>query len=118
MDYYKVYDFKDHLVNDGLKKVTFTLKTSDRSPVDLTGASIRAKFRKQTKTGEVGLSLSIGSGITVDDATGGKFSFDQINSLSLAVGYWYYDVEITFSDGLIKTYIIGKIKIIQDATNG
>ena len=112
------YNIGDHKKGDTFDGVRFTLtKSSDSSPIDLTGASIACKFRKQTKTGTVVADLSIGSGITVVDAVNGIFDIDAFD-IDWSPLRYYYDVEITFASGVIKTYIEGTLTVIQDVTYG
>lgn len=103
---------KPQLKNDTFNGVRFTLSPT----TDLTGASIRTQFRKGSKTNPVEVDLSIGSGITVEDLVNGVFVWDEITPLDWDVFTYYYDVQITFASGDVKTYIEGTMKVTQDTT--
>jgi len=109
---------KDRLKNDTFRSVNFTV--SDKTtgdPIDLTGVSIRIQFRFRKKTGNVVKDMSIGSGITLTDATNGIFTIDKFTPITFEVDTYFYDAEITFTNGDIKTYVQGTFKVIQDTTN-
>ena len=111
------YKINDQYKGDTFSGVTFTLKEgAEKTPIDLTGATILSQFRTKKVTGEIQQTLSIGSGITVGDATGGVFSFDAF-VLDWNTGTFFYDIQITFTDGSIRTYVKGTLNVIQDVTN-
>tara|TARA_R110000787_G_scaffold46199_1_gene112275 strand:- start:813 stop:1160 length:348 start_codon:yes stop_codon:yes gene_type:complete len=110
------YRIPDHYRGDTFDAITFTIK-EDGTDVDLTGAAIKIDFRKDSITGSLQKSMSIGSGITIVDAVGGEFKLDSyINNW--AAQTYYYDTQITFSDGIVRTYFKGTLKVDQDGTHG
>ncbi len=113
-----IIKLEDQYKNDTYDGVQFTLlNTEDSLPIDITGATLRAKFRYLSKTGDVVKDISNGSGITVSDAVNGIFSIDSF-VIDWVPSTYYYDIELTFSNGTIRTYIGGTIKVIQDVTYG
>ena len=107
-----VKNLKPRVKGDTSNLVRFTL-----SPVtDITGATIRSQFRRGGKTNAVEVDLSIGSGITVEDAVNGIFVIDEITPLDWEIGNYNYDVQITFASGIIKTYVEGVMAVVQDTT--
>ena len=111
------YKINDQYKGDTFNGVTFTLKEgADKTPIDLTGATILSQFRTKEVTGAIQQSFSIGSGITVGNATGGVFSFDAF-VLDWNTGTFFYDIQITFTDGSVRTYVKGTLNVIQDITN-
>ena len=111
------YKINDQYKGDTFSGVTFTLKEgAEKTPIDLTGAAILSQFRTKEVTGAIQQTLSIGSGITVGNATGGVFSFDAF-VLDWNTGTFFYDIQITFTDGSVRTYIKGTLNVIQDVTN-
>ena len=110
------YNLPDHYKGDTFDKITFTLK-EDSVVVDLTGALIKMDFKKNTNTGTLQQSFSIGTGITVISATGGVVELDAfINDWDTDM--YFYDIEITFSDGVVRTYVKGRLSVNQDISNG
>ena len=103
---------QDRLKGDTFEAVNFTF-----TGVDLTGASIRIQFRYRCKTGAIVKDISTGSGITITDATAGKFTIDEFTPIDWEVDTYYYDVPIVFPSGKNKTYLKGTVKINQDTTN-
>ena len=113
------YNIDDQYKGDTFNGVQFQLKNkSDNTPIDLTDASLKTQFRKDTATGDVQLEITDGNGITVVDAVNGIFKFDAIEDLDWSVRTYVYDVEITFLSGFIRTYVKGGMKVKQDVTYG
>jgi hypothetical protein len=113
------YRIEDHYKGDTFDGVEFTLlNTDDQLPIDLTGVAIKIDFKKDSPTGAVKASFNVGSGVELTDPTNGVFELSAIDKLNWDVGVYYYDVEVTFSNGVTKTYLRGLFKIIQDTTNG
>lgn len=111
------YNIKDQIKGDTFNGVQFQLKNkSDSEFINLTDATLRTQFRKDTPLGDVQLEITDGNGITVVDAINGIFKFDAIEDLDWSVRTYVYDVEITFLSGLIRTYVRGGMKVIQDVT--
>jgi hypothetical protein len=106
------YDFPKHVKGDTWSVRTFTVEVNDLAK-DLTGASIAMKVRDCK--GNVLLSLSVGSGLTITVPTAGKFQIDA-QVLDIIAGVHSYDIEITDAAGVIKTWIAGNLIIIQDKT--
>lgn len=111
-----IYNIKDHTKGDTFDGVEFELLTESNDPLlDLSNVSIKSQFRKRNRTGEVVKEITNGSGITVIDAVNTKFQIDKF-IIDWHPDIYYYDIEFTLSDGTIKTYISGVIKIVQDVT--
>ena len=109
----QIVDYKNYVRGDTINARLFTLSQTAggvTSPIDLTGASIRATF----VCPQTCVKKTVGEGISIVDATNGQF---QINTFSLPIeGKWCYDIEIEFPDGTVKTWIKGTIKILNDVT--
>lgn len=113
-----LYNFPDQYRNDTFNGVQFTIQDADTSTgIDLTNATIKTEFKKGSKTGAIVKTLTIGSGITVTDAVNGVLQFDAF-ILDWDVATYHYDLEVTFNSGVVKSYIFGTLKVIQDVTNG
>jgi hypothetical protein len=108
------YDFKDVVIGDTFKQRVITM-TRNGSPIDLTGASIAIQFRAAAKTGTLGKSISVGSGITITDAAAGIFTIAAF-TVTMAVDRYFYDVEVTIS-GVIETYFEGVMNVLQGVTD-
>jgi len=109
------YNFPDHIKGDTFIGTQFTVVVNE-VPLDLTGASIKMILRKSAKA-PASLTLEIGSGITVADAPGGVFNINE-QIIDIPAFKYLYDIEITLSNGDVKTYIGGTFQILQDITYG
>ena len=112
------YNMPNHYKGDTFDVLQFTLLNTDGlTPINLTGMTIKSQFRRNSKKGILTKEFIIGTGITVTDALNGVFKIDSF-ILDWGVATYYYDIEFTFTDGRVVTYIEGLIKIIQDGTYG
>ncbi len=112
------YKIKNQYKNDTFDGVRFTVINSDTLlPVNLTNVGIRTQFRYRNETGRIVKEITDLDGITIEDATGGILKFNPFIIDWVADNY-YYDIEFTYPNGVVKTYIKGTVKVIQDITNG
>lgn len=109
-----VYNLKDQRVNDSFRGVRFRIKRQiDGQPVDLSSATgITAKF-KGGYDNKVLKTLTLGSGITMNDSLGGDFSLDPF-IITMPNGVYKYDVQIDFPGNIKTTYIEGTVDIKPD----
>lgn len=97
---------------DGFQ-ITVTQTSSDVTiPINLDGITLACKFKK---SGTTVLDLTEGSGITIIDAEDGVFKIDAF-SIPTETGSYNYDIQFTYSDGSVKTYIRGFMKVIEQIT--
>jgi hypothetical protein len=102
-----------NLKGDTFDAVEFEMKLNNVA-VNLTGAVIVMDLKhglmSSTETPVLTLTSVASAGITITAPTLGKF---KINSqiIDIEVGYYNYDITITFADGSVKTYISGEFKI-------
>jgi len=93
--------------------------TRSGSPVDLTGASVRAHFKSDLGGSPV-LQKSLGSGIEIDgDAADGVvvLSIDPADTSALtAATTLYFDVELTEAYGRVTTVAEGVLLVRLDVT--
>ena len=112
-----IANLKDRIKNDTFSSVEFTYSDNLGVPINITGAELKTQFRFRTKTGKIIKEISDGSGITITSAVDGEFKIDEFTPVDWEVDCYYYDVQMTLN-GEIKTYVGGKVKVIQDVTNG
>lgn len=92
----------------------FSVTVSEEgSPMDLTGSQIQ--LQAKNSFGHIVIDLKIGSGITLVDAVNGLVRVDSFPVPNIEANL-DYDLQMTFSGGLVRTYLKGKIKIKQDVT--
>jgi len=113
----KIYNFHDHLKGDTFEGTTFTISVNG-VPLPLTSALIKMSLKPNKSTLKSVLDLSTTNGrLLIIDAINGKFQVvPQIIDIPAAL--YYYDIQITLSNGKVKTYIEGQWKIEQDVTTG
>lgn len=101
---------------DTFSGVRFTIKDKETDTgIDLTDATIKMQFRRNSPTGTVVEELTEIDGITIEDAVNGIFTVDPF-LIDWTPADYHYDIQITFLGGVVKTYIKGTICIIQDTT--
>jgi len=105
-----IYNFKTQTAGDTFNGLSFTATLNDVA-IDLnTVSGIKLTFK--TENGETTTATyTVGSGITVDDASAGQFSLDSFTVF--AEGTYIYDLEFTYSSGVVKTYMKGIMKVLK-----
>lgn len=96
------YNFPEHRSTDTFEGVSFTINVNG-TPLDLTGASIKATFVQNFKQT---FTLTSPTHITITDASNGTFEIDQ-QVIGWEPGTYNYNIQITLVSGVIKTYIKG-----------
>lgn len=109
-------NLNDRIKNDTFESVNFNIADGVGDPIDLTGISAHIQFRFRCKTGAVVKDITIGSGITLTDAVNGVLTIDEFTPITFEPDNYFYDVEITFTSGKIKTYVFGTFEVLQDIT--
>lgn len=106
-----------HKKGDTFEEVPFQVKINN-IVVNLTGATIKMQLRKTYEDTEAALSLtSAGSaGITLSNAANGEFKINK-QIIDIPVYNYLYDIQITFSDGTVKSsWIYGSFNITNEVT--
>lgn len=108
------YNFNPIKKGDTFSGIRFTVNIND-VPADLTDASIRMQLRTQPLHPTAHEMSTEGGQIEISNAEAGEFEIiEQI--IDFPAYNYYYDIEITFANGVVKTYIEGKLPISQDIT--
>lgn len=80
--------------------------------VDITGYSVEVNVSALKGQPTPDLVLSVGSGVTLTDATNGKFSITITDAQSSALdGVYFYDVRMTSAGGQDDTILEGVLNI-------
>jgi len=85
------------------------------TPINISDATIKMQLRK-SPCSEAVLTLGNGEGlqgISITDVN--RFEIDE-QVFSIGAGIYDYDIQITFEDGVVQTWISGKFTIINDIT--
>lgn len=82
-------------------------------PFDLTGASVLVQFRSAPLKPVIFQFSTVDNTIEIPDPSNGEI-YLRGRKLEYAVGTYFYDVQITFADGRVKTYAEDKLSIFQD----
>ena len=110
------YRIPNHTKNDTYSGARYTLvnKTTENA-IDVTGASVKIDF-KETIDGSAVLTFSTTNGlITIADGENGIIDIEP-SVITLDEGTYIYDMQITFTDGTVKTYLKGDWTILPDIT--
>lgn len=114
MTYYDIDPIKS---GDTLDEIVFEYIV-DGIAVDLTGATIKCKFRRANASGIVVKDFTSGDGISIlSPATDGKYQIDA-QIFDVPPGKYVYDIEVTYDTtglGDYKTYtdVRGSINIVE-----
>jgi len=110
------YNFPSHIKGDTFNGILFTV-TINSAPLDLTDAELNMDLRLTPDTPVIAEHFdSEGNGITIDaNPATGNFTFNA-QIIDIPADNYYYDIEVTFPSGSVKTYIGGRWNILQDVT--
>lgn len=107
------HNFKTHYKGDYWNGATFTIER-DGLPIDLTGVSVLMQFRKDRKTGDLEREIStLNEGIVLPEPEQGVIIVSPF-IMNFEAGVYYYDIQVTYVGGAIKTYVNGRILVKQD----
>jgi hypothetical protein len=108
------YNFK-HKRGDTFKAVNFQYKLNG-TPIDLTAATVRMQLRKECG-GLIALNLTsiANDGITITNAASGMFKINK-QIINIAEYDYLYDIQITFANNTVESYLDGVFTITCDIT--
>jgi hypothetical protein len=110
-------DFQ-HIKGDTFDEVYFSIKINSVA-LDLTNSVIKMQLRKDAYDHTTPASLTLTSvannGITITQASLGRFKINA-QIIDIDVYNYSYDLQITQSNGVVKTFIKGFFDIIIDIT--
>lgn len=110
-----LYDFTKAVEGDTHDGVSITVTTTTgntTTPINLTSVAIAMQVRSATDA--IALNLAVGSGITKTSAAAGIFTVDAFTVP--AAGVYTYDIEFTYADSSVKTYMSGHITSVAGVT--
>lgn len=82
-------------------------------PINLTAATVFIQVRKGCG-GTLALSLTNGNGVTIGGANNNEISVDKL--VNIDKGNYKWDLQVTYSDGTVKTYLEGDYIVYDDVT--
>ena len=108
------YNFT-HIKGDTFDEMPFAI-LKNAVAVNLTGAIIKMQLRSECG-GLIALNLTsvASAGITITNAIGGLFKINK-QIINIASGMYEYDLQITFADSTVKTWLSGEFLIECDIT--
>lgn len=105
-----------HIKGDTFDGATFEIKF-DNVAVNLTGVVIRMQLRRNPEDASAALSITsvASAGITITNAVSGQFRINK-QIIDIPVGKYCYDMQFTFTNGDVKTYVDGNFTITPEIT--
>lgn len=92
---------------------TFAL-TANEEAIDLSGSTILIQVRPKASSSEVSLELSTPISISIGGVGHNEITLNKI--VDIEAGNYVYDMNITFPNGMVKTYIWGTFLVQEDIT--
>ena len=104
-----------HIKGDTFEAVNFAV-VKNTVALSLTGAVIKMQLKKECD-GVAILSLTsvASAGLTITNAAGGLFKINQ-QIINIPEFNYIYDIQITFADGTVKTWVEGNFVVKCDIT--
>lgn len=115
---YAEINFTDQIDGDTLIPKSFRFFHSDgQTPLDLSDVTPTIQIRRSNWKGKVVKSCVIGDGIDWVNRSLGQLNFGGFLVDWGGAGDYFYDIQFNYeSSGYVKTYIRGKINVIDDVT--
>jgi hypothetical protein len=112
-----IYDFPEHICGDTWTGINSLTIMQNDDFLNLSGCNISMQFRsKNNLASPAVLDLtSENNDIVIVEPLSGLISFKP-QIIDIPVDTYNYDLEITFSDGSVFTYLKGTIKILPNIT--
>jgi len=107
-----IYNIKAYR-NDTLQ-LTFTIRDNDGNPVSLANADLKLQVRNKPD-GTVYITMTEGNGLTVGGVGNNVITISKIIDFN-ACGCYHYDLQATFTNGIVNTYVRGSFIIFNDIT--
>lgn len=108
------YNFPDAKRGDTYNDVSFTINVNGTAQ-DFTGATIRMWLVNSSQQVPAADFNTTNGKLIITNATGGVFK-TNIGIVLLDAAQYYYDIQITFANGTIKTWIEGTLTVLNDFT--
>ena len=104
-----------HIQGDTFEAVNFAV-VKNAVPVNLTGAVIKMQVKKECAGLNILSFSTVGSaGLTITNAVAGLFKINK-QIINIPEFNYIYDIEITFLNGDVKTWIEGNFVVKCDIT--
>tara|TARA_R110000744_G_scaffold77860_3_gene153387 strand:+ start:171 stop:515 length:345 start_codon:yes stop_codon:yes gene_type:complete len=104
----------DRIQGDTFSRVTFVATDKVGAPIDLTSTEIVVTMRYKNSCGAIVKTIGVDEGITISDGPNGTFEIDQFTPITFAAGRYVFNLTITYTDGVIKTYIMGSFNVLEN----
>lgn len=90
----------------------------NRTPVDLTGCSVRMQIRRRVNSPDVELDLGADGHIRITNAVAGQLLIDIPPDVTAGLGFRtaVHDIEIEFSGGEVLRFARGPVVIDREVT--
>jgi hypothetical protein len=104
-----------HIKGDTFEAVNFAV-LKNTVALNLTGAVIKMQLKKECGGVAILSFTSVASaGLTITNAAGGLFRINK-QIINIPEYNYLYDIEITFADGSVKTWVEGNFVVKCDIT--
>ena len=104
-----------HIQGDTFEAVNFAV-VKNTVALSLTGAVIKMQLKKECNGVAILALTSVASaGLTITNAAGGLFKINQ-QIINIPEFNYIYDIQITFADGTVKTWVEGNFVVKCDIT--
>jgi hypothetical protein len=96
--------------------VSWTILGADNQPINLTGATARVQLRDQQNNLLVNADLS--NGYLSINPTQGRIDMNVPYAVmdTVPIGTYQYDLEVTFANGVRRTYVVDQLYIERDVS--
>jgi len=112
-------NFTQYVDNDTFTEKELNFFAADgTTPLDLSDATAKIQIRKDSWNGRLYKTAIEGDGLEWTDQAQGEMTFGNWDtSVWGGAGAYFYDIQMTYAtSGIVRTYVRGKIIMIDDST--
>lgn len=113
------YNIPTQYNGDTFEQVTFNFYTTSSeagNEIDLSTATPKMDIRRDSVRGKVVKQLTIGNGLEWVDQANGQFRTTAF-LIDWGGGKYVYDLQITYSQNDVQTYVKGGFTVTEDVTD-
>jgi hypothetical protein len=87
------------------------VRKSDGTPIDLSAATVLIQVRRRSGA-TPDISMTGSPDITISGA--GNETVNVFKTIDIPAGKYYWDLQVTFSSGAIRTFLGGSFDVVDD----
>lgn len=116
MKTYVEVNLNDQVYGDTIEYTEFRFFDASDNALDLSDVTPKLMFRKGDYNGKLVRTCVIGDGLSWVDQSSGQLALTGVSMTWSGFGDYYYDLQFTYDDATIRTFIRGRVRLVKEVT--